>query len=152
MYLYSLEIHVLLINPVINFLFLISNAAILFLIINAIPKGLWICWSQKASHGTFRNNEMKTLWLLTQKWGESLFNICIYWLFFTQHSDIFIFMKEHIFIQKNSTSYVYDLVADHILMNYTVYLLVILNYIAIFLLNIFPSSPLSNKESSIMKT
>lgn len=38
--LYSLEIHVLLINPVINFLFLISNAAILFLIMNVIPKGL----------------------------------------------------------------------------------------------------------------
>ena len=37
---YSLEIHILLINPVINFLLLISNAVILFVIINVVPKGL----------------------------------------------------------------------------------------------------------------
>lgn len=38
--LYSREIHILLINPVINFLLLISNAVILFVIINVVPKGL----------------------------------------------------------------------------------------------------------------
>lgn len=118
MYLYSLEIHVLLINPVINFLFLISNAAILFLIINVIPKGLWICWLQKASHGSFHNNEMKILWLLTKKWGESLFNICIYWSFFTQLSDLSLGRRIFFYyIQKISTCYVYGSVADNILMN-----------------------------------
>lgn len=48
--------------------------------------------------------------------------------------------------QKNSISCVYGLVADNILTNYKMQLLIILKYNAMFLLNIFPSISLSNRN------